>query len=291
MLATEALVTTDRKDAVASLRRWTSGAVIADATYARMLSDPRLPSAIQAIAQNTLTAGESDKALDGIFKDAGRYFAAMLVMYLHASGQLTLPTLKAYCTTSGLLSPGRGRALLSYLRYLNFIVLLPAELRRGPAQYVPTDELLVAWRSHLHAMLEGAQYIEPAVQVVRDRIHDPEIFNVFVRMQTEEMIGSIAHSTQVDHPFMQIIVHRHAGTQILLSLLGASPDFPPTDPIPLSVAATAQRFRVSRIHVQRMLDQAEREGLIRRGDRGAIVFEESAKNFMRYSIRCRSSGF
>ena len=271
------------EDDIVSLRRWVSDGAIPEATLSRLMSDPRLPEAIRALAVNSLEAIAKDKALDGACKDAGRYFAAMLVVYLHASGQLTLPNLKTYCGVSGLFSPGRARALLSYLRYLKFIDELPADLRRGPARYTATAALLKAWRSQLSAALEAACAVEPAVRIVLDRLDDPEVFFTFIKIQTDEMIESIGSSdARRDDPFMRIIIHRHAGARILLSLLAAADEFPPAKPIPLSVSATAQRFGVSRIHVQRMLDEAQSEGLLNRTDRGEIVFAESAKTYMRY---------
>jgi hypothetical protein len=90
---------TDEND-IASLKRWVSDGDIPEAALSRLMSDPRLPEAIRTLAVNGLEASAKDKALDGICKDAGRYFAGMLVVYLHASAQLTLPKLKAYCATT-----------------------------------------------------------------------------------------------------------------------------------------------------------------------------------------------
>jgi AraC-like DNA-binding protein len=270
------------EDDIASLRRWVFDGEIPEATLSRLLADPRLPTAIRTLAVNGLEASANDKALDGICKDAGRYFTAMLVVYLHASGQLTLPNLKAYCATTKLLSPGRARALLSYLRYLKFIDQVPAELRKGPARYTATAALLTAWRSQLRAALQAACTIEPAVRIVLDRLDDPEVFFTFIRIQTNDMIAHVENDdAHREDPFMHTIIHRHAGARILLSLLTTA-EFPPSEPIPLSISATAQRFGVSRIHVQRMLDEAQGEGLLRRTDRGEIVFAESAKTYMRF---------
>jgi hypothetical protein len=271
------------QDEIASLSRWVSDGDVSEATLSRLMSDPRLPEAIRALAVNGLDASANNKALDGACKDAGRYFAAMLVVYLHASGQLTLPNLKAYCGTTKLLSPGRARALLSYLRYLKFIDELPAEQRQGPVRYTATAALLTAWRSQLSAALEAACTIEPAVRIVLDRLDDPDVFFTFIQIQTNEMIAGVENDdARREAPFMRILIHRHAGARILLSLIAAAAEFPPAKPIPHSISATAQRFGVSRIHVQRMLDEAEREGLLRRTDRGEIVFGESAKSYMRY---------
>ncbi len=275
--------THDNADDIASLRRWIIDGEIPEAISSRLTSDPRLPDAIRALAVNGLDASANDKALDGACKDAGRYFAAMLVVYLHAAGQLTLPNLKAYCATTKLLSPGRARALLSFLRYLKFIDLVPAELRRGPDRYTATPALLKAWRSQLGAALEAACTMEPAVRIVLDRLDDQDVFFTFIQIQTNDMIAGIEkNEAHREAPFMRILVHRHAGTRVLLSLLAAADEFPPAKPIPLSISATSRRFGVSRIHVQRMLDEAEREGLLSRTDRGEIVFAESAKTYMRY---------
>jgi AraC-like DNA-binding protein len=270
------------EDDIASLRRWVSDGDIPEADLSRLMSDARFPEAIRALAVNGLEASARDKALDGICKDAGRYFAGMLVVYLHASGQLTLPNLKAYCATTKLLSPGRARALLAYLRYLKFIDELPAELRKGPARYTATAALLTAWRSQLRAALQSACAIEPAVRIVLDRLDDPDVFFTFIQIQTNDIIAGIENDdAHREAPFMRAIIHRHAGARIMLSLIAAA-GFPPNEPIPLSISATAQRFGVSRIHVQRMLDEAQAEGLLRRTDRGEIVFAESAKTYMRF---------
>jgi len=271
------------KDEIASLRTWLSGGEIPEAALSRLMAEPRLPTAIRTLAVNALDACARDKALDGACKDAGRYFAAMLVVYLHASDRLTLPNLKAYCGTTKLLSPGRARALLSYLRYLKFIDELPAGSRKGPVRYTATAALLTAWRSQLRAALEAACTIEPAVRIVLDRLDDPEVFFTFIRIQTNEMIAGVeTEHARREAPFMRVLIHRHAGARFLLSLLAAADEFPPSAPIPHSMSATAQRFGVSRIHVQRMLDEAEQAGLLRRTDRGEIVFAESAKDYMRY---------
>jgi hypothetical protein len=263
--------------------QWSSGQRISEETHARLLADPRLPTATRMLAVKMLDAAKRDPALDGTFKDTGRYVAATLVVYLHGLDELTLPKLKAYCAESGLLSPGRARALLSYLRYLNFIAVLPADMRRGAARYVPTEALLKAWRDHLRAALEAACILEPAAMLVAAGLDDPAVFNSFVRLHTEELMAMAPFDPKLDTAFLRIIMHRFAGTQIIWAMLAAGGDvFPPDQPIALSVAATAQRFRVSRIHVQRMLDDAQREGLIGRTADGGVILEEKARAFMRF---------
>lgn len=267
---------------VVSLMRWNFDGAIPDEAIALLLSDPLLPHAVRMLATKMLAAAANDRAIDGIFKDAGRYIAAMSAIYLHASGGLTLPRLKAMCAASSLLSPGRARALLSYMRYLGYIAPFPIEQRAEPAHYMPTARLITAWQGHLRAALDAAYILEPAVGLVRDRLNDPDVLTTFSRIQIEGLMLS-GQVNDIAPTFVRIFLQRHAGTQIVWSLLAAEDDaFPPRQPIRLSIAATARRFNVSRIHIRRLLDEADRNGLLRRGEDGTIHLEEAARAALRF---------
>ncbi|MGH6676347.1 MAG: hypothetical protein ACRECE_09025, partial [Xanthobacteraceae bacterium] len=53
-----------------------------------------------------LAQAEADPALDGILKDAGRNVGAKCLAYLHVTGGLTLPRLKAFCASIRLAPQG-----------------------------------------------------------------------------------------------------------------------------------------------------------------------------------------
>ena len=269
-------------DAVKRLMRWNADGMIDADIYGLFLSHPRWAEAIRTFAINLLDAASRDSALDGIFKDAGRYVAAMWAIQLHLTGGLTVPKLKTICTASGLLSPGRARALLSYLRYLDYVAALPAQRPGETARYVPTPTLLAAWRSHLSSALKAVCIIEPAANLIVHRLNDPVILASFSRIHGEELLAS-ARSPDQPQNFYKVFMHRHAGTQILWTLLAVEDaEFPPSTPIPLSIAGTARRFNVSRIHVRRLLDEAEREGFLRRMDDGAVVISETTRPIIRF---------
>ena len=252
--------------------RWKLEPGIPEAALETVLAHPRLPAAVAALASGMLQVSAQNRALDGIFKDTGRYVTAALVVYLHMLGELTLPKLKAYCMASGFLSPGRARALLAYLRYLNFIAQPEDAPGRGPTRYAATEMLMTAWRLHLRAALGAACVLEPAARVVAERLDEPEIFTLFGRLHIAGLLTRGSAEATLDATFLRVIMHRHAGNQLLWSLMATTTTaFPPQEPIPLSVAGTARRFGVSRIHVQRMLDDAVETGLIRRTEAGAIV--------------------
>ncbi len=263
--------------------QWRVVGAIPDETYRQMIDHPRFAEAVRALAQNMRSIAADDHALDGVFKDAGRYVAATLAIHLHVSGGLTLPRLKQLCAISGYLSEGRARAMLQYLRYLGFVELVtPGGTRGIPARYAPTPTLIDAWLGHLAAALDAARIIDPAVGQVLARLDQPEIANLFLRVNGEGLLAS-AHLARREAPFLNVFMHRYAGTQIVWILILADEEiFPPRKPVPLSMAANAKQFRVSRIHIKRLLSDAEREGLLRYETGGGIVLEESARTAIRY---------
>ena len=254
--------------------RWDTGVEISAENYARLRADPRYAKAVRTFAGNMLVAGDTDRLLDGILKDAGRNVAALCAVHLHFTGGLTLPRLKTLCAAFGLVSPGRARALLLYLRYLGFVERATTHKKGAPALYVPTPRFLDTWRDHMRAVLNAVQILEPAVGLLLDRFDEPGVFETFSKKLCEAFLDAARH-TDVNAPYFRVFMHRNAGIQIVHTLLSADAGeaFPPARPIPLSLAAMARRFRVSRIHVRRLIDAAEQEGLLRYSDDGMVTLE------------------
>lgn len=249
----------------------------------RLLAHPRFQAAARALAKNMLDICV-DNGLRGIFKDAGRYVAAMWALYLHGAGELTLPALKRICLRSGLLSPGRARSVLLYLLHLRYIEPAKDQSRCGAVRYVPTASFHSAWASHLRAAVSAAAIIEPGAKHVLDALDRPEVIDTLNRIQSEGLLGA-SRASQQDSPYFRIFMHRHAGSQIAWMLMtsphGAT-DFPPREPVSLPVASIARRFEISRVHVRRLFDDARAEGLIEADERGAICFTDGAGAFIRH---------
>jgi DNA-binding IclR family transcriptional regulator len=204
-------------------------------------------------------------------------------MYAHVTGGLTLPRLKEICAASGLLSPGRARALLLYLRYLGYVVSAGRDGNKL-ARYAPTEDFLRAWRRHFRAALDAVSLIEPAVDLILQKLEETATLEALARHQGEEFLAATRTSPAINTPYFRIFLNRYAGTQITMvfGAAGAGP-FPTHEPIAFSAAAIAKRFRVSRIHIKRMMDQAEREGFVSRKGDGEIVLEESLRTAIRES--------
>ncbi len=264
----------DASGQTADLVAWDSQGADED-RYVRLRANPRFSDAARAFARAMLTQAEADRALDAILKDAGRNVAAKCLAYLHVTGGLTLPRLKALCKSTGLVSPGRARLLLIYLRHLGYATPAPHRESKKPTRYDPTRQFLEAWRRHMRATLESAAVLEPKVSRVIARLDQPTVFESYVRCISEAYLEGLKDIDTGD-PFFQTFMHRYAGTQIVHGLVVAGDTFPPREPIAFNSTATAKRFSVSRLHVRRMMDAAQRVGLIRLNE-GALAWTAAGR--------------
>lgn len=268
------------------LMQWTVEGHIPQALHERVETHPRFAEAAHALSSGMLAAAQEDKAIDGIAKDLGRSVAAQWAVTLHLTGGLTLPRLKQICAASGLLSPGRARAVLLFLRYLGLVETVADRQAGKPAQYAPTAELQRAWNRITRVRLEAASIIEPAARIILERLDEPE-FIERMNFHFGEGVAAAAAAVDRDTPFMRVILHRHAGMQIVhRMMLSAEPgdDFPPRRPIAVPVASMARQLRVSRTHIKRLFGEAERAGLMTPAEGNAVAFTEEMRASVRYLL-------
>lgn len=263
---------------IEALLRWDSGCDIAETRYAWLRAHPRYAETVRLHTARMLKVCEGDPLLDGILKDAGRTAAAMFAAYLHFSGGLTLPRIKALCVSLGLVSVGRARALLLYLRYLGFVETVGDRQAREPARYQATPRFMDAWRRLEGAVMESLCTLEPAMAWLADHIESPAVLARFTCAQCESFL-STAKRVSSDTPYYRIVMHSHAGTQVINTLLAANEGaFPPNAPIAFSISTAAKRFKVSRVHIGRLLAKAEKAGLLTQLEGGAIRFEPAGRS-------------
>jgi hypothetical protein len=248
----------------------------------RLLAHPLFPRAARAMATNMLAA-EHDPALAAVFKDAGRYVTAMWTIYLHASGGITLPQLKEVCAASGFTSAGRARLLLQFLQHIGYVEASPESRHREATQYIATPTFLSTWQTHLRAALLAAALVEPAIFTLIDRMDQPGVFEGFLRIQASRL-HRLSQGMVEAPPFQRIFLHRYAGLQIISMLLvsGDHRDFPPAEPLPISLKLTAARFGVSYMHVRRLLHDAVQEGLLHYEATGTVTLTEDTRETIRF---------
>ena len=246
----------------------------------RTIAHPGFPAAVRMLGQNMLSLSAADRAIDGIFKDAGRYVVAACAATMPSG--VTVAGLKVLCARFGLLSPGRAAAMLLYLRYLGYVSLWRDRSASGPAIYRTSPSFLIAWRAHYSAVLNAAALIEPEAAHVVVRLNDPAFFQCFCQLHLDELALNI-RDWDPNMAYARVFMNRYAGSQIAWALLIQHRDgpFPFAGPLALSKADLARRFGVSLMHVKRLFAAALREGLMERDNNKQLFLTELAQGQIR----------
>jgi len=227
-------------------------------------------------AANMLVLSDQDRAVDGIFKDAGRFVAAMCAVSMREEG-VTLVKLKALCARFGLLSAGRARAVLLFLRYLGYVEVWGQRRARRATHYKVNPTFVEAWRLQLEAIFTALELIDPRVGRLLNHLDDDAIFDAICASQIDELADDVAALNHFPE-ITQIFVNRAAGSQVLWYLLSFHRDevFPSPKPVPLNPSTLAGRFHVSKVHIRRILNAAIAANLLRWVDDGHVSFTPKA---------------
>lgn len=249
--------------------------------HSQLLANPAFDTAARELASAMLAVSAEHPALDKVFKDAGKYVAAMCATALHDEG-LTLVGLKALCARFGLLSAGRVRALLLYMRYLGFVSMRSDRSAGDPVRYIVSAPFLSLWRIHLKAALTAASILDPDAEAAANRLDDADFFSRFCRLHAEGLAETMGYEPP-DFAILKVFINRNAGAQISWTLLfQGKVEFPPTGPVYLQRAALARRFGVSRVHIRRIIQDACDEDLLKPIDDGRFQFTERARQQFRF---------
>lgn len=265
----------DGTETVDGLEWWSGPGQDAMAAFGRVSGHRALNIAVRRLAANMLDLFAGDPRLAHVLKDAGCYMAAMLAFLLDETGELTLTRLKAACASSGLLSVGRARALFQSLEHVAYVAP-----RGSGGAYALTADFRAAWTLQLRAALDAALPLEPGLARL---MADPHAVRAFGRVHAAGLLES-TRSWGEPPLFLKVFQHPHAGAQILWVLIlsgDAGDDFAPARSGPISISALSRRFDVSRMHVKRIFQEAERHGLARLDGDGAVRFEPAARRQMR----------
>ncbi len=262
------------------LASWKGAASDLFGSVSRVAEHPGFAAASRALASGMLELAASDRVLDGIFKDAGRYVAAMWGFALHEDGGLTLPRLKAVCGRSGLLSPGRARALLQFLQHCGYLERRAAT--HGPDRYLPSPAYLAAWDRHFVASLAAASWLAPGISALLGP-EAVEARQTYGRVHADGTLAGLS-SEPPGFSFLRVFLHPYAGNHIVWTLLasGLDPQFPPRRAGPVSMAGLARGCGAARSQVARVFHEAAEEGLATLEPDGVVLFSEDARDQLRF---------
>ena len=246
----------------------------------RVTAHPGFAAASRALASGMLDLAGSDRALDAIFKDAGRYAATMWAFALHEDGGLTLPRLKAVCARSGLLSAGRVRTLLQFLEHFGYVQKQPGPLRG--ALYIPSAAFRAAWDRQFVVALQAARQIAPEIGILLEGAWLDER-HAYGRIHAAGMLAAMQEEPQVS-ALLRVFLHPYAGSHLLWTLIATCADleFPPRRCGPVSIAGLARTCGVSRVQVARIFHEAACERLATLDSDGMVHFHDGAHEQLRF---------
>lgn len=249
---------------------WDDGDPRLVAALARVQAHPRFAEAVQALAGAMLAQMDSDRALAGIFKDAGRYVAAMVAASLQRDG-VTLARLKQLCAGFGLLSPGRAHAMLAYLAWLGLIEPWPSGSSAAGRMHRVSERFVAAWARHLAGALSAVALIDTRAALMADYLADPVWLDRFTGQQMQGLQES-RPEMDAAADIAAVFVERDAGSPLLWWLIAETGwTAGGGRPVAISAARLATRFGVSRMHLSRLLAAARARDLVEDGEAGSCL--------------------
>ena len=217
---------------------------------------------------------QRSQALSVLLSDRARQLIGYVALHLHWSGVpgtshpgLTISRLKAICVEQKFCSASRVEVMVAAMRLFGFARVERDPYDRRIKLLVLTEKPILAqmrrWRRQFTAMA----MVMPEGQLGLDGLEHPEFPPALAGKLYEWFAGGGRIITAV--PDLDRFMDRNSGMAILLHLTAASvpaPDVPGARTITATVSGLSKRFRVSRAHVRKLLEESEEAGYFRRTD-------------------------
>lgn len=240
---------------------------------AMLRAHPRFPEAARQAAEGFLTLYQGNRLLNTLVNDRGRMLMGYITLYLHyfsdpadpLSG-LTVSRVKQLCVEQNVCSAGRAEAMVMVMRLFGYLEPVPHAGDRRLRLLAATDDRLIQshherWERLFRAMAPVLPDGHAALAVMRSED--------FTRGFVRELYRHFARGVRIlDYaPDLALFADRNSGMMIMFSLLtagGAGEAFPPSGPVSVSISAVSRRFGVSRVHVRKLIRDAEQQGFLAR---------------------------
>ncbi len=228
--------------------------------------------AIRQSAAGLVSMYQGGHLLNWLMDDRGRLLFGYIALYLHATRDPADPTsgltptrVKALCGEFAVCSPGRAGAMLSLMRFAGYLAPDIDVVDRRQRRLVATDKLYVLLRERLKVHFSAMAPLFADGAVMLAALDDKDVDGAFV----EAMVKRFRTGFRLVHsaPDLGLFGERNAGMLILMSLIAAGAEddtVPPSRPVPISIAALARRFAVSRPHVLKLIRDAGEQGFVER---------------------------
>lgn len=260
---------------------------------AMLRAHPRLPEAARMAAEGFLGLYQGNRLLNTVVNDRGRMLIGYIALYLHfftdpndpLSG-LTVSRMKQLCVEQNVCSAGRAEAMVMVMRLFGYLEQAPNATDKRMRLLAASERLIESHRERWDRVFRAIAHVLPddgeaALALIRDE--------AFSRNFVRQLFNHFARGVRIlDYaPDLALFADRNSGMMIMFSLItggGADDTFPPSRPVAVSISALSRRFGVSRVHVRKLLRDAEQQGFFTRAaDTEELVLRpqltEAALNF------------
>lgn len=243
---------------------------------AELKAAPQFSAAVRRTAAKLVEHHRGNRVLNAIISDRGRFFAAMFVLDLHFRRHdegigLTPGRLKEMCVAQRVCSATRAGALLALMKLGGYVEAAPRKTDRRLRELVPTERLIAQqrarWRCHLS---EAAPFLPDGARGLH-ALDDPEFVQGLVRLLSVHFRAGFRFADYT--PALNLFTGRSGGMFVLFSLLAAADaqGLGRGQPVQVSISELARGISSSRVHVLKLLRDAEGEGLLLRAADGGIT--------------------
>lgn len=236
-------------------------------TQAAIAAHPAFRPVVARLAGQMSALYSGNRLLNRLLSDRGRNMLGLLILYLDAlppaeGGGLTAARLVALCTSTGLCSRGRAKALLALMRWGGYVAPAPPGEDRRVKPLMPQERLVSLQRRRWSLVFEAGGCIDPGLARLAPRLADDAFVRALAVVLGDAFLAgyrAVPAATELDE-----LVDRDGGLMVLLALLTAEA----VGEEPPAIADLSRRFHLSRAHVLDLLRLSEERGLVARGARG-----------------------
>lgn len=232
-----------------------------------ILAHPQFSAARNALLGKMLELYEHDPFLNRLLLETGRNTVFVVIMCLHATydeaDRATWPTLKAVTEAMAGFSVGSPRRvadLVSRLVKTGYLEQLPAPIDRRVRILKPTQKMILQDQDWLESHYIPLQVLFPNPGYAFIMQRHPA-FHLTQRVVSRSLFP-LAAQIMARNPTMMQFMCREAGMMIIIKLMrlaGPNPEMNQE----IAYSDIGARFGVSRTQVRKLLQEAEKIGLVR----------------------------
>jgi hypothetical protein len=248
--------------------RLLAAALVRESPHMRRRAMPDFPAFMRSVVDVWSPQPDLGGEVTRLLRDMGRFAAATWAVYLEATpGGLTAARMADTLRRTDTSGPGRAGAIITYLRFINYIEPALERDNRRDKRYRTTEVLRVAFRERMRRELAVRAHLDPAIAWVLGA-YETRFLPFFV-VVAEVSLLNLSLRLVADPPAQRnpvdLFSERFGGMAILHEMMSSADPgdtFPPRGPLTFTAAHLARRCETSRMQVASVLRATRKAGSI-----------------------------